>query len=78
MRSHADAIADTGDGYTLHRQAGVPRLWLIQCLWCDWDTLDPDRATAIIRYRAHESEMLANEQRQAEAARASRSLVGAR
>jgi hypothetical protein len=75
MRSHTDAIADTGDGYTLHRQAGSPRLWLIECLWCDWYCLDLDHTSAITRYRAHESEMLANEQLRVQSARV---LVGAR
>ena len=59
MRSHGDAIADTHDGYTLERS--LPHLWRLQCLWCDWYALGHSRASAIERYRAHESEMLANE-----------------
>ena len=51
---HADAIADTGDGYTTSGRGH-----LIQCLWCHESFFASTKAEAVEKYRVHERAMLA-------------------
>lgn len=34
INPHAEAVADTGDAYTVVRR----RPWHLNCLWCDFET----------------------------------------
>lgn len=47
---HLDAWADTGHGYTISG-----RLYLLKCLWCDYQATAMTRAEAVNKYqREHE------------------------
>jgi hypothetical protein len=61
--SHADAIADTGEGYSLAKG------WHVSCLWCDWSATRRTGAEAEAAYRAHERRALDDEGRRPEVSR---------
>jgi hypothetical protein len=54
---HADAIWDTGDGYSVQRLARG--WWRIDCLWCEWNDRGTTKGRAVERYRQHEATILA-------------------
>lgn len=52
---HADAWADTGDGYR-----PIGRRYVLQCLWCDKYFGGRTKAEALAKYREHEAELIAD------------------
>jgi hypothetical protein len=74
-RAHADAIADTGDGYRVLLRQG----YVLECLWCPGQNLflGQTMAEAVELYRAHEAQMLKTHDPAANPVRAAGSRAGA-
>jgi hypothetical protein len=47
-RKHEDALADTGDAYTIEQ-----RDWEVRCLWCDFTATGITRTACMEKIREH-------------------------
>ena len=52
---HEDAVADTGDGYSIVRETA--RRWRVSCLWCELDGTAATKRDAVALIHEHYTEL---------------------